>query len=153
MPRSKKEGILFSFLMSAIMIFFMAALNYGVRTGTLGVDAWKHAVTAFIPGYVFGMICDLLICTPLSRKLTASMVGDSKASVQIFSIRFCMVVLMTIFMTVFGVWAGGGRGMEILIGSCIYFPYNFTIALPIQMLLVAPLSAKIVAKTCRSTSA
>ncbi len=33
MPKSKKEGILFSFLMSAVMIFFMAELNYGVRTG------------------------------------------------------------------------------------------------------------------------
>ena len=38
------------------MIFFY----YGVRTRTLGIDAWKHAITAFIPGYVFGMICDLL---------------------------------------------------------------------------------------------
>ena len=31
MPKSRKEGILFSFLMSAVMIFFMTELNYGVR--------------------------------------------------------------------------------------------------------------------------
>lgn len=29
MPRNGKEGILFSFIMSAIMIYVMAALNYG----------------------------------------------------------------------------------------------------------------------------
>lgn len=149
MPRSKKEGILFSFLMSAIMIFLMAALNYGVRMGTLGAEAWHHAVTAFIPGYIFGMICDLFLCTPCSRAITSRMVGDQKEGVQIFVIRFCMVVLMTVFMTVFGIVAGGARGMQIFVGSVVYFPYNFTIALPVQMLVVAPFSAWLVAKLCR----
>ncbi len=149
MPRSKKEGIMFGFLMSAIMIFVMAALNYGVRMGTLGADAWHHAVIAFVPGYIFGMLCDLCVCTPSSRAITSRMVGDQKEGVQIFVIRFCMVVLMTVFMTVFGIVAGGARGMQIVVGSLVYFPYNFTIALPIQMLLVAPFSAWLVAKLCR----
>lgn len=35
-PRNGKEGILFSFIMSAIMIYVMAALNYGVRIGDVG---------------------------------------------------------------------------------------------------------------------
>lgn len=140
---------MFSFLMSAIMIFLMAALNYGVRAGSLGAAAWKHAVTAFVPGYIFGMICDLFICTPSSRKITAKIVGDSKEGVQVFVVRFCMVVLMTVFMTVFGIVAGGARGLEILVGSLVYFPYNFTIALLVQMLVVAPLSAKAVAAVCR----
>ncbi len=150
MPKSKKEGIMFSFLMSAIMIFFMAELNYGVRTGDFGAESWGHAVTAFIPGYLFGMICDLFICTPLSRKLTFRIAGDSKEGVQVFSIRFCMVVLMTVFMTVFGVFAGGGKGTEVIMGSIMYFPYNFTIALPIQMLIVAPFSAKVVGRICEN---
>ncbi|MGM9631064.1 DUF2798 domain-containing protein [Butyricicoccus sp.] len=149
MPRSKKEGIMFSFLMSAIMIFVMAALNYAVRTGSMTMDAWRHAVTAFVPGYIFGMVCDLFLCTPFSRKLTEKMVGDCKEGVRIFVIRFSMVVTMTVCMTVFGIVAGGARGAEIFMGSCVYFPYNFTIALPVQMLVVAPFSAWVVRKLCR----
>lgn len=149
MPRSKKEGILFSFVMSAIMIFLMAALNYMVREQSIGSAAWHHAVVAFIPGYIFGMICDLFICTPFSRKLVTKVASDCNEGVQIFIIRFSMVVLMTVFMTIFGIVAGGAKGMQILAGTCIYFPYNFTIALPIQMLIVAPLSAWAVAKICR----
>lgn len=150
MPKSKKEGIMFSFIMSAVMIFLMAALNYAVREGTLGAAAWNHAVTAFIPGYIFGMICDLFICTPLSRRITAKAVGDQKEGVQIFVVRFSMVVAMTVFMTVFGVIAGGARGVDILIGSVKFFPYNFTIALPVQMLVVAPVCAKAAAKLCNA---
>jgi len=149
MPKSKKEGVMFSFIMSAVMIFLMAALNYAVREGTLGQPAWRHAVTAFIPGYIFGMLCDLFVCSPLSRKITQKTVGDQKEGVQIFVIRFSMVVLMTLFMTVFGIVAGGARGYEIFAGSVKYFPYNFTIALPVQMLLVAPASAALTAKICR----
>ena len=43
MPRNGKEGILFSFIMSAIMIYVMAALNYGVRIGDVGAAAWSYA--------------------------------------------------------------------------------------------------------------
>lgn len=52
MPHNAKEGILFSFVMSAIMIYAMAALNYLVRD-VLGMnvplsqagaaDAWIYA--------------------------------------------------------------------------------------------------------------
>lgn len=44
MPRNGKEGILFSFIMSAIMIYVMAALNYGVRIGDVGAAAWSYAL-------------------------------------------------------------------------------------------------------------
>lgn len=43
-PRNGKEGILFSFIMSAIMIYVMAALNYGVRIGDVGAAAWSYAL-------------------------------------------------------------------------------------------------------------
>lgn len=64
--------------MSAVMIFFMAELNYGVRTGDFGAASWKHAVTAFLPGYLFGMICDLFICAPLSAKVVGRICEDRR---------------------------------------------------------------------------
>ena len=67
MPRNGKEGILFSFIMSAIMIYVMAALNYGVRIGDVGAAAWSYALFNWPLAYVVGMICDVCICTPTSR--------------------------------------------------------------------------------------
>lgn len=68
-PRNGKEGILFSFIMSAIMIYVMAALNYGVRIGDVGAAAWSYALFNWPLAYVVGMICDLCICTPSSRAI------------------------------------------------------------------------------------
>lgn len=48
--------------MSAIMIYVMAALNYGVRTGDVGT-AWNYVLFDWPLFYVIGMICDL--CTSL----------------------------------------------------------------------------------------
>lgn len=145
MPRNAKEGILFSFTMSALMIYLMAALNYGVRTGDLGAAAWTHALLSFPLGYVVGMICDLFICTPTSRKATEAFCTPSDRPVwRGICTKFCMVVLMTVFMTVFGAVMAVGFSPEIFAVSCQLFPYNFTIALPIQMLIIAPISGKFV---------
>ena len=75
MPRNGKEGILFSFIMSAIMIYVMAALNYGVRIGDVGAAAWSYALFNWPLAYVADMICDLCICTPSSR--AASAIGST----------------------------------------------------------------------------
>lgn len=143
MPRSKKEGILLSVIMSLIMIYVMAALNNDVKLGEFSADSWKLALERLPLGFLFGILCDMFICTPLSRKIVAvvSKPGDREIY-QIFVLRFCMVVLMTVFMTIFGVLAGGQLGMEGVREFFLYLPYNFTIALPIQMLVVAPVSLR-----------
>ena len=135
MPRNGKEGILFSFIMSAIMIYVMAALNYGVRIGDVGAAAWSYALFNWPLAYVADMICDLCICTPSSRAIMNTFgAATDRAVWKGITVKFLMVALMTVFMTVFGAFTGFWR----------MFPYNFTIALPIQMLIVAPLSGKIV---------
>ena len=145
MPRNKYEGIAFSFIMSFIMIYVMAALNYGVRTGDFGRNAWAYAVYNFIPAYVIGMCCDLLICSPLSRKAVAMIARPNDRPIYTgFIMKFCMVIFMTIVMTLYGIFAAVGFGWQDIAAFFTLFPYNFTIALPIQMLLVAPFSAKIV---------
>ncbi|OZG69424.1 hypothetical protein [Bifidobacterium eulemuris] len=145
MPRNGKEGILFSFIMSAIMIYVMAALNYGVRTGDVGAAAWSYAVFNFPLAYVVGMICDLGICTPSSRKLAGMFCKEEDRLVwKGITVKFLMVVLMTVFMTIFGAIMAFGFTGAAVVGFFEMFPYNFTIALPIQMLIVAPLAGKIV---------
>ncbi|WP_244609660.1 CBS domain-containing protein [Bifidobacterium moukalabense] len=145
MPRNGKEGILFSFIMSAIMIYVMAALNYGVRTGDVGATAWSYAFFNWPLAYVVGMICDLCICTPSSRAIMNRFCAQTDRAVwKGITVKFLMVVLMTVFMTIFGAIMAFGFSGGAVAGFFRMFPYNFTIALPIQMLVVAPLSGVIV---------
>ena len=144
MPENKKQGILLSLIMSLIMIYVMAALNLNVRDGSFTAGVWYTALMRLPLGYVVGILCDMFICTPLSRRIVGKVTGD-ETSVQIktFILRFCMVIFMTVAMTVFSCIVSGKWGMEGVIDFFTYLPYNFTIALPIQMLIVAPFSLKV----------
>lgn len=147
MPRSKKEGILLSLIMSLIMIYVMAALNNNVKIGAFAASSWMLALERLPLGYIVGIICDLCICTPLSRKILSMLAEPEDREIYLtFILRFCMVIFMTIAMTIFGVLASGEFGMEGVIAFFRYLPYNFTIALPIQMVIVAPLSLRLAKK-------
>lgn len=144
MPHSKKEGIFLSLIMSLIMIYVMAVLNNDVKLEAFCADSWLLALKRLPLGHLVGILCDLCICTPLSRKIVAALSRPGDREIyQVFLLRFCMVVLMTVFMTVFGIAASGEWGMEGICSFFRYLPYNFTIALPIQMIVVAPLSLRL----------
>lgn len=144
MPRSKKEGILLSLIMSLVMIYVMAALNDNVRLGAFAASSWLLALQRLPLGYCVGILCDLCICTPLSRRFVMKVTKPEDREIyKVLVLRFCMVVLMTVAMTIFSVFAGGKTGMDGVIDFFTYLPYNFTIALPIQMLIVAPVSLRI----------
>lgn len=153
MPRSKKEGHWLSIIMSLIMIYVMAALNNDVKIGAFVASSWVLALQRLPLGFLVGIICDLCICTPLSRKIVASIARENDREIYlVFILRFCMVVLMTVFMTVFGIIASGEFGIAGVRSFFTYLPYNFTIALPIQMIIVAPLSLRLARKICGEQS-
>lgn len=144
MPRSKKQGVLLSLLMSLFMIYIMAALNMNVRMGAFAVSSWVVALQRLPLGYLVGVLCDLWICTPCSRKIVNKITSEDDAEkYKVFVLRFCMVIFMTIAMTIFSVFASGKMGYEGIVDFFTYLPYNFTIAMPIQMLIVAPLSLRL----------
>lgn len=144
MPKCKQEGILLSLIMSLIMIYAMAALNDNVRLGEFAASSWLLALQRLPLGFAVGILCDLLICTPLSRKFVMKVMrAEDREIFKVLVLRFCMVVLMTVAMTIFSVVVSGKLGMEGVIDFFTYLPYNFTIALPIQILIVAPVSLRI----------
>lgn len=144
MPKSKKEGILLSVILSAVMIYVMAALNNDVQLGRFAASSWMLALQRLPLGFVVGILCDLCICTPLSHKIVTKVTSPADKEIfKVLILRFCMVVLMTVAMTIFSVLVTGLRGMEGVVHFFVYFPYNFTIALPIQMIIAAPLAARL----------
>ena len=51
MPRSKREGILLSLIMSLIMIYMMAALNDNVRLGEFAASSWLLAIASGLKAF------------------------------------------------------------------------------------------------------
>ncbi len=144
MPKSKKQGIALSFIMSLIMIYVMAALNLDVRDHAFFAINWKIALQRLPLGFIVGICCDLIICTPTSRKIVSNLCKDSDQEIlKVFVLRFCMVIFMTVAMTIFSCVVSGKWGMDGIVDFFTYLPYNFTIALPIQMLIVAPISYRL----------
>lgn len=91
------------------------------------------------------MVCDLGFCTPASRRIAAAVCeGGGRPGVRFFAVKFSMVVVMTVAMTVFGALMAAGLSLGALTAACLMFPFNFTIALPVQMLVVAPISGRVV---------
>ena len=151
MPKNKKQGLCLSLIMSLIMIYVMAALNMAIRLGQLNGEVWLIALRRLPLGYVVGVLCDLCICTPLSRRVVRrTCAPGDKEMYQVFVLRFCMVILMTLVMTVFSVVVAGKFGTDGLADFFTYLPYNFTIALPLQMLLVAPFSLRVAQRLAKA---
>ena len=123
MPKSKKQGLCLSLIMSSIMIYVMAALNMAIRLGHLSGEVWLIALQRLPLGYIVGVLCDLCICTPLSRRIVQRTCspGD-KEMYQVFVLRFCMVILMTLVMTVFSVVVSGKFRREGLVDFFTYLP-------------------------------
>ncbi len=153
MPRNGKEGILFSFVMSALMIYIMAALNMYVRaalgmgglTLTSPAEPWVYALLNFPLAFVVGIICDLGFCTPTSRKTMLAFCKDTDRAVwKGITVKFMMVVLMTVAMTIYGAIAAVGFNPMAVNAFFTLLPYNFIIAMPLQMLIIAPIAGKIV---------
>lgn len=134
------------------MIYVMAALNNNVKLGEFSASSWLLALKRLPAGLAFGLVCDLCICTPLSRKIVSMLARENDRELYlVFVLRFCMVVLMTVFMTAFSVIASGELNRQGAADFFTYLPYNFTIALPIQMLLAAPFSFRLARKLAALT--
>lgn len=68
MPRSKREGILLSLIMSLIMIYMMVALNDNVRLGEFAASSWLLAIASgFILRHDFESIQVKKLCSDILK--------------------------------------------------------------------------------------
>lgn len=120
-----------------------------VRMGSFAAESWVIALQRLPLGFAVGILCDLLVCTPLSRRLVGKVTKPEDPMLfKVLVLRFSMVVLMTVAMTLFSVVVSGKWGMAGVVDFFTYLPYNFTIALPLQMLVVAPLCLRFSRWSC-----
>lgn len=147
MPSNKKEGIIFGHFMCFGMVLIMSVYNtalHGLSSFTVGGAVIQFAVT-FIVAFIAESIVE-----PKARKLALSLPYDkSKESNFIIAIAFCMVPVMVLIMSVYGLIL---TSLMMGIEGSIFIAYlktvglNFIVALPLQLLIVGPISRWLLTK-------
>ncbi|WP_078381902.1 DUF2798 domain-containing protein [Sutcliffiella halmapala] len=147
MPSTKKEGIIFGMFMCFGMVLIMSVYNTALH-GFSSFTVW-NAVIQFVVTFIVAFIVESLV-EPKARKLALSLPYDkSKEMNFIIVLSFCMVPAMVLIMSVYGLML---TALLTGIEGSIFTAYlktvglNFIVALPAQLLVVGPISRKLLTK-------
>ena len=147
MPSNKKEGIIFGLFMCFGMVLIMSIYNtalHGFSSYTVG-----SAMIQFVITFLVAFIAESFV-EPKARKIALSLPYDKSNEINfIVAIAFCMVPIMVLIMSVYGLIL---TALMIGIEGSIFTAYlktvglNFIVALPSQLLIVGPISRRLLAK-------
>ena len=153
MPSNKKEGIIFGLFMCFGMVLIMSVYNTalnGFSSFTVG-----SAMIQFVITFIVAFIAESIV-EPKARKMALSLPYDKSKEINfIVAIAFCMVPVMVLIMSVYGVIL---KSLVIGIEGSIFTAYlktvglNFIVALPSQLLIVGPISRWLLKKYVKPSS-
>ena len=137
MPRNKKEGIIFGITMCFLMVCGMSAYNLAL----VGKLSYTKFAIGLIPGFIVAFFFDTVIVGPVAKKIAFKLPIDKNNKLQIIlAISLLMVTGMVTFMSVFGLLIRPELPENIVSAYFTAWGMNFIAALPLQLLLVGPIS-------------
>ena len=137
MPRNKKEGIIFEVTMCFLMVCGMSAYNLAL----VGKLSFEKFAIGLIPGFIVAFFFDTVIVGPIAKKLAFKLPIDRNNKLQtILAISLLMITGMVTFMSVFGLLMRPELPENIIHAYFTAWGMNFIAALPLQLLLVGPIS-------------
>src|SRR5699024_3604399 len=147
LPSNKKEGIIFGLFMCFGMVLIMSVYNaalHGFSSYTVG-----SALIQFVITFIVAFIAESLV-EPRARKLALALPYDKSKEINfILAIAFCMVPVMVLIMSVYGLILTAlmvGIEGSISIAYLKIIGLNFIVALPSQLLIVGPISRRLLGK-------
>ncbi len=147
MPSNKKEGIIFGIFMVIGMMSIMLAYNVLVL-GTIDVTIGQF-ILMYIGTFIFVFIIESLVTAP-ATKIALSLPYDRSNKVKvIIAIATVMVPTMVLIMSAYGVtimhFTTGIEG-PIWKAYLTVVGLNFIVAYPSQLLIVGPISRRLLQK-------
>ncbi|WP_057490077.1 hypothetical protein [Streptococcus orisasini] len=135
MPRNFKEAMFFTTMMCGLMVLGMSAYNLTVA----GHFSWKALALGYIPGFVLAFLADTLIVGPLAKKVAFSFLRDHhKRWQKIVTISGLMILGMVSLMSLYGLLINQvALTLPVYLGAWLT---NFVMAVPLNFLLVGPVS-------------
>ncbi|WEV45588.1 DUF2798 domain-containing protein [Streptococcaceae bacterium ESL0687] len=138
MPENKKQGIFFTVIMCLLMVTGMSVYNLLLH-GDLSTG---NFLKGLVPGFIVAFFLDVVVVGPIAKKIAFSLpfVDKNKKIQLILSISTCMVLGMVSFMSIFGIVIEAGFSSLNFSSYLKAWGMNFIMALPLQLLVVGPIS-------------
>jgi hypothetical protein len=152
MGRNKKEALLFTFIMCALMVLGMSIYNVALMEGWSGMLV-KNVVIGYVPAFIVAFILDVFVVGKVAKGIALKLVKEKDPMIKkIMFISFFMVTGMVLFMSFYGAVLHVGFTSELPFAYLSAIGKNFIVALPLQILLVGPLTRFIFVKITPATA-
>jgi preprotein translocase subunit SecE len=140
MGSNKKETLIFTSLMCLFMVVFMSFYNVILSSG-LSDKLLVHVAAGLLPALVVALFCDIVIVSKIAKGLAFKIVKPSAPMIRkVLTISCFMVCGMVILMSLYGTLAHFGFGNNFFRHYFSTLGLNFICALPLQLLIVGPLT-------------
>ena len=151
MPTNKRESLIFTFIMCFLMVLWMSMYNIARMEGHIGLDVLAQAWMGMPPAYIFAMLCDWFVASPLAKGFAFKHLvtpGKSSPVAMTLAVSSCMVVPMVVIMSLYGCLEAGLHmpgGIAALLPSLLpmwltNICFNFIMALPWNLLIAGPIA-------------
>ncbi|WP_322150937.1 hypothetical protein [Paratractidigestivibacter sp.] len=141
MPQSRIESIVFTAITAFFMVYFMTLYNTVLATGEFYNRTFLIALQSMWLEYVLIFLCAYFISGPVAKRFAFQVVrpGDRQIYV-IMAIQTFTVICQVALAAILGVWHGYGFTRQLLPDYIMTYCKNFIMALPLQLIIVGPLS-------------
>ncbi|MNO27602.1 hypothetical protein D3C76_174800 [compost metagenome] len=152
MGRNKKEALLFTFIMCALMVLGMSIYNVALMEGWSGTLV-KNVVIGYVPAFIVAFILDVFVVGKVAKGIAHKLVKEKDPMIKkIMFISFFMVTGMVLLMSLYGAILHVGFSSELPMAYLSAIGKNFIVALPLQILFVGPLTRFIFVKLTPATA-
>lgn len=146
MPKNKKEEMILTFCMCSLMVLGMSIYNLYLHHDFSILNLMK----GYIPAFITALLLDILIVGKIAPALAFKFsIARKKELYGILMVSTLMVLFMVSFMSIFGIimeFGSFNNFGQLYINAWIM---NFIMALPLQLLIVGPISRKIVSTVAK----
>jgi hypothetical protein len=146
MGQNKKQSLIFTTMMCALMVLGMSIYNVLLNEG-LSIQLWRSVVLGYIPAFVVALFLDLFIVGKLAKSLANKLVPTSGISLKKIMVISCLMVSgMVLLMSLYGAVLHVGFTSQLPKAYLTSVWTNFVCALPLQLLIVGPSTRKLFTK-------
>ncbi|KAF1300905.1 MULTISPECIES: DUF2798 domain-containing protein [Enterococcus] len=140
MPTNKKEGIIFTTMMCFLMVLGMSIYNLWLHDSL----TLTELLIGLIPGFIVAFILDVFVVGGLAKKIAFSLpINPEKKLILILTISTLMILGMVTCMSLFGILMENGLNEQLFSQYLTAWKMNVIVALPLQLLIVGPISRKV----------
>ncbi len=143
LPTNKKEGIIFTTMMCFLMVLGMSVYNLWLH----GDLQFSSLLIGLVPGFVVAFILDVFIIGVIAKKIAFKLPVNPESKFQMIVTISCLMVLgMVTCMSLFGIILEQGIPDQLLSSYLNAWKMNVIAALPLQLLIVGPISRSVLSK-------